>query len=121
MLTRIRSQRATLRDQRLKLAEQTRLLCHAARSERLAEAMETLLESERNYVEAIQTAFGVAASIDELAREPGPALPFAGYLNLPELLLQRPSHPAYRDRPSPMRDDIAKAITSIAEATSKEL
>ena len=118
-VVRIKQQRDVLRQQRLKLATETAPLVHAARLERLGEAMATLVEAEAAYVRALEEAFGVAATVDEIAR--GTALASAGHLDLAELWLQRPAHPAFANRPSPLRADIAQAITAVAEQVAKEL
>jgi hypothetical protein len=120
-IMRIRGQRGKLRDQITELNTYTRELQHAARLERLVPAMEALLEAEAHYRAALEEAFGVAASIDELARAPGVQLPFAGQLPLGDLVLPRPFHPDYSERPSPMRQAIAEGVAAVAEGISNEL
>jgi hypothetical protein len=118
---RIRDQRMALREQVNALNTRLRPLQHAARTERLGAAMEGLLEAEAAYVRALVAAFGVATTIDELARAPGTRLDFAGGLALGELILPRPFHLAFKDRPSPMRPDIGAAIAAEAARVEKEL
>jgi hypothetical protein len=120
-LERIRAQRAAVRAVLTTLNNEVRALQHAACSERLAAAMAVLLAAERAYVDALTTAYGIAAAVDELARSPGARLDFAGSMDVGELLLPRPHHPAYIDRPSPLRADIAAAIATEAERVAKEL
>lgn len=120
-LVRIRQQRSALREQLTTFNDGLRPLQHAARSERLASAMESLLVAEAAYVKALTEGFGIAASVDELARAPGPPLPFAGRLDVLNLILPRPYHEAFSDVPSPQRADIAAAVNAKAEDVAQEL
>jgi hypothetical protein len=120
-LDRIRERRAVVHAERVRLHDEVRPLQHAARTERLAAAMDTLLTAERAYMEAFTAAFGLAAAIDELAKAPGIRLEFAGSANVGELVLPRPHHPSYADRPSPMWADISAAIATEGERVAKEL
>jgi chromosome segregation ATPase len=117
-IERIRAQRAELRTQIATLGAGLRPLQHAARLAALGEAMTVLVAAESAYVDALTTAYGVAASIDELARAPGPRLDFAGELPLRDLLLPRPCHADFVAVPSPRRDEIAARVALTAESTS---
>jgi hypothetical protein len=83
--------------------------------------MERLLAAEGAYVEALQEAFGIAATIDELAKAPGPQLPFAGHFDVRELFLPRPFHSAFADKPVPLFALIGAAMAAEAERVAKEL
>jgi hypothetical protein len=120
-LVRIRRQRGTLRAQKEDLNQQSRPLQYAARCERLAQKMSVLVECERAYVQALIEAFAVAHSIDELARAPGPVLPFAGHLSANDLYLPRPHHPAFVATPSPQRPHIDARIAEEAARVAEEL
>src|SRR6266478_2151059 len=114
-LSRIRHQRALIRDQAIAVNSTLRELRHAALEEVLSERLAVLLEAEGAYLTAICSAYGVAAVVDESARMPGPRLDFAGTLDVQEVYLPRPFHPAFVDVPSPARSDIAAAIVREAE------
>jgi hypothetical protein len=112
----IRDERAGVRARLEQLNAQVRPAQHAAAEEKLAVANAKLIEVEALYIKALIEAFGVAAFIDQLARDPGPALPFAGQCPLGDLVLPRPFHE--RTAAVPFADRIVIG-TAIAEAATK--
>jgi CHASE3 domain sensor protein len=120
-LVRIGDQRKAVNDDLKALGSQFRALQHAARLEALAAAMPGLLEAEQEYLAALVRVWALSGVADDCARQPGPVLPLTGILDVRDVCLPRPAHPAFVNEPVPQRGDIAAAIAAEAERLSREV
>jgi hypothetical protein len=117
----IRKERAGVAERYAKLGQEVRPARHAAAVEALGNAMGPLVAAEIAYVSALVAAYSFAAVIDDLARQPGPQLAFAGLLPLQDLVLPRPAHHDFLAIPSPRRETIGTALVDGIKQAEAEL